>query len=173
MESRPVRPAARGAWLTVLLSAAACSVEVAPPASRTPTAADTTLILTELRGYYRALSARDWEAFASHFWPGAGLTTVWQPAGEAARRVVTTSVPEFVAQAPLGPGSRSVFEETLLDARIRTVGDLAQAWVRYQARFGDPGDISEWEGVDAFTLLRHAGRWRIVALAYVATNGGP
>lgn len=165
---------ARAWWLAGILTAA-CSVEVAPPAARTRTAADsdTTLILTELRSYYRALSGRDWEAFASHFWPGATLTTVWQPAGEDAARVVTTSVPDFVAQAPLGPGSRSVFEETMREARIRTVGDLAQAWVRYQARFGDPGDLAEWEGVDAFTLMRRDGRWRIVALAYVATTGGP
>ncbi len=26
--------------------------------------------------------------------------------------------------------------------------------------------VSEWEGLDAFTLLRHAGEWMITSLAY-------
>jgi hypothetical protein len=39
--------------------------------------------------------------------------------------------------------------------------------VRYQARFGDPDDVMEWRGVDAFTLMRRGGEWRIVELAFV------
>ena len=51
-------------------------------------------------------------------------------------------------------------------AQIVVEGGLAQAWVRYDAQFGDPGDIAEWSGLDAFTLMRHQGRWRITSLAY-------
>jgi hypothetical protein len=61
----------------------------------------------------------------------------------------------------------------MLDARIRRTGALAQAWVRYQARFGDLGDVREWNGLDAFTLMQHEGRWRIVALAFASDGGGP
>jgi len=39
-------------------------------------------------------------------------------------------------------------------------------WARYTARFGDPGSVRTWKGIDAFTLMRHEGRWRIVSLAY-------
>jgi hypothetical protein len=120
-----------------------------------------------LNEYYDALSARDWGRFEDFFWPGATLTTVWTPPGETDPRVVFTGVPEFVAQAPEGPGSREIFEERLLSAEVTVESGLAQAWVRYHARFGDPGDLLEWEGVDAFTLMRHHGRWRITALAYV------
>jgi hypothetical protein len=150
-------------------------MEYAPPTARhaeTVPSADTTMVLTELRSYYRDLSARDWTAFAEHFWPGATIATRWQQAGEDSVRVWTTTVPEFVAAAPAGPDSRAIFEETMLDARIRLSGDLAQAWVGYRVRFGDPGEVAEWEGIDAFTLLQHGGRWRIVSLAYGSAPGG-
>ena len=124
-------------------------------------------VRTVLVSYYRAFSDRDWPRFEDHFWPGATMTTIWTPPGETRVRVVASTIPEFVAQAPQGPGSREVFEETLITVEITVEGDLAQAWAGYQARFGDPGDIMEWEGIDAFTLLRHDGEWRISSLAYV------
>jgi hypothetical protein len=167
----------RAAALTALaILAGGCAIEYAPPDERqAPTApdADTTLVLAELRSYYRDLSDRNWGLFADHFWAGATITTVWQPPGAAAPGVTYTTVPEFVAAAPQGPDSREIFEETMLDARIRVAGGLAQAWVRYHARFGDPGAVREWEGVDAFTLMRHEGRWRIVSLAFRSAGEGP
>lgn len=125
-------------------------------------------VVAELRSYYADFSARDWEKFAGHFWEGATLTTVWQPPGEDAERVVVTSVPEFVAQAPQGPGSKPIFEEQMTDAQVRVSGTLAQAWAHYHARFGEPGAVAEWAGIDAFTLMKHGGQWKIVALAYAA-----
>ncbi len=123
-------------------------------------------VLGELERYYADFSARDWEAYADHFWPGATLTTVWQPPGENAPRVVATSVPDFVAQAPQGPGAKAIFAEWMTGAEIKRTGNLAQVWARYGARFGDPWDVMEWTGVDAFTLLEHEGRWRITSLAW-------
>ena len=35
------------------------------------------LILAEIANYYRDLSARDWDAYAQHFWRGATVTTIW------------------------------------------------------------------------------------------------
>lgn len=122
--------------------------------------------LAAVEAYYTALSARDWEAFADCFWPGATITTVWQPEGEPAPRVFSVTVPEFVAKAPEGPGSREIFEERLVRAETWVQGDLAQVRADYEARFGDPGDVLEWTGVDALTLVRHAGRWRITSLAF-------
>jgi hypothetical protein len=167
----------------VALAAAAvvaCRLEVREPEhsgngvpSVLEATADSVAVMAELEAYYRDLSARDWVAFADHFWPGATITTVWQPPGEDSARVVATSVPAFVAQAPQGPGSREIFEERMLDARVVTVGGLAHAWVRYHARFGDPGAVSEWEGTDAVTLMRHGGRWRIVSLAFQSDAPSP
>jgi hypothetical protein len=123
-------------------------------------------ILAELEAYYDDFSARDWDAFASHFWPGATLTTVWQPPGEDDPRVVVVTLDDFIAQAPSGPGSREIFEERMRTADVRVQGDLAHVWATFAARFGDPGNVAEWKGIDAFTLMRLDGRWRIVALAY-------
>lgn len=166
----------RAAALTVLaVLAGACTIEYAPPdarQARTASDADTTLVLAELRAYYRDLSNRDWARFAGHFWDGATITTIWQPPGADAPGVWYTTVPEFVAAAPQGPDSKAIFEEAMLDARIRVAGNLAQAWVRYRARFGDPGAIQEWEGSDAITLMRHQGRWRIASLAFASDGEG-
>jgi hypothetical protein len=176
MESRMTRGAV-AAIAALATSAAGCRLETRAPArSRSASvlaaAADSAAVLAELEAYYRDFSARDWVAFGDHFWPGADITTIWRPPGEDSVRVVVTSIPDFVAQAPRGPGSRQIFEERMLEARVVTFGDLAQAWVRYHARFGDPGAVAEWEGRDAFTLLRQGGRWRIVELAFVGDDAG-
>lgn len=160
---------APGAWGsvvgTVVVLVAACGPDGGGERSRSAEAARTE-IRAELEAYYVDFSARDWPAFSDHFWPGGTITTVWRPPEEEGERVVVTSIPDFVDQAPQGPGSREIFEEELLSAEIRVTGNLAQAWARYSARFGDPGDVAEWEGTDAFTLMRHDGRWRIVSLAF-------
>ncbi len=123
-----------------------------------------------LESYYEAFSARDWELFESHFWLGATMTTIWAPIGELNERVVASTVPEFVEQAPLGPGSREIFEERMDSVEILFDGNLAICWARYNARFGDPGDIVEWEGTDAFTLIRFDGEWKISSLAFLADS---
>jgi ketosteroid isomerase-like protein len=128
-------------------------------------------VLAVIEQYYADFSARDWPRYAEYFWPDARLTTIWQPPGEPAERVVATSITEFIAQAPQGPGSREIFEEKMTSAEALGSGDLAVVWAHYSARFGDPGDVREWTGIDAFTLLRHDGRWRIAALAY-SNDGG-
>ena len=156
--------------MVVLFLGAAGFSEAALRVEGTQSDAERAEVLAELRQYYADFSARDWEAFASHFWKGATITTVWQPPGEAAERVVVTSVPDFVAQAPAGPGSKPIFEETMRDAQVRVFQNLAHVWARYDARFGDPGNVMEWSGIDAFTLMKHDGSWKIVALAFSAEH---
>jgi hypothetical protein len=120
--------------------------------------------------YYTVLSARDWDVLPDAFWPDATLTTIWQPAGEVSPRVWSTTVAEFIAAAPEGPDSRPVFEERPLSIEPRVEGDIASAWVHYRARFGAPGDLMCWTGIDVFTLLRFNGEWRIASLAYVTDD---
>ncbi len=120
-------------------------------------------ILAEITSYYRDLSARDWDAFASHFWRGAKVITIWEPDDEG-RRVVFNSVPEFIAEAD--PGSEVVFDETLANAQVHVSGNLAVVWAEYRVRFGEPGDVREWTGIDAFTLMKHVGIWKITSVAF-------
>jgi hypothetical protein len=144
------------------------SIQAVLPSEEEDSNGERAEVLAELRQYYADFSARDWEAFASHFWKGATITTVWQPAGEPAERVVVTSIPDFVAQAPQGPGSKPIFEEKMTSADVRVFQNLAQVWACYDARFGDQGSVMEWSGLDAFTLMKHDGSWKIVALAFSA-----
>lgn len=166
--SIPAAPVA-GAVPVILVLAVACggSDAGADGAAAAPDSVRAEIV-AELEAYYGDFSARDWEAFSSHFWPGATITTVWRPPGEEGERVVVTPVPEFVERAPEGPGSREIFEERMEGAELRVSGPLAQAWARYSARFGDPGAIAEWRGTDAFTLMKHDGRWKIVSLVFAA-----
>ena len=121
-----------------------------------------------LGSYYDAFSDRDWERFQDHFWTNATITTVWPPAEDAPERVLVSTITEFVEQAPLGPGSREIFEERMTAVEISVRGDLATVYAHYIARFGDPGEIMTWEGIDSFQLMRHEGRWRIVSLAFLS-----
>ncbi len=84
--------------------------------------------------------------------------------------MVASSISDFVAQVPRGPGSKPIFEERMTRAEVRAVNDLAQVWVHYTARFGEPGEVEEWFGIDAFTLLKHQGRWKIVSPVYSAEH---
>jgi hypothetical protein len=143
---------------------AACASE-----SRSANQADDTAreeVIEAVESYYADFSARDWDRFSGHFWPSATLTTVWQPPGENAPRVVTTTVLEFVRLAPQGPDSKPIFEERMDSSDVRIAGNLAHVWTHYTARFGDSTDVATWRGIDAFTLMEHDGHWRIVALAY-------
>jgi hypothetical protein len=162
-----LQPAMRALTLGALALMFACSLERHEP----PPSPGQTIRLeveTQLRRYYADFSARDWTAFASHFWPGAIITTAWQPPGESDVRVDVQTVPAFVERAPEGPGSKAVFSEEMLSADIRVSGGLAQAWVRYRAEFGDLGNVTEWEGTDAFSLLAVGGQWKIVSLTFAA-----
>ncbi len=175
MTAKQSKPGMRSIQIVICLAASfffsvGYSAEAVRPSEKVDSETARAEVLAELRQYYADFTARDWEAFASHFWKGASITTVWQPPGEAAERLVVTSVPDFVAQAPQGPGSKPIFEETMRDAQVRVFQNLAQVWARYDARFGDPGNVVEWSGIDAFTLMNHEGNWKIVALAFSAEH---
>ena len=150
----------------ILLSA--CTVRRATPGASNP---EEEAVRASVQQYYRDMSARDWTAYAGHFWPRATLTTVWQPAGAPAPRVVVTTIDSFLTTTGQGPDREPVFEEHLLGQEVRVTGNLAQIWARYEVRVGDSGSVRTWRGVDAFTWMKHEGAWRIVALAYTAEAG--
>ena len=151
--------------LAVLLLAplSACSAPEPEPAAHDPVSRE---VADEVRAYYIHLSARDWEAFATHFHEGAVLSTRWTPPDATEPAVMMSSVADFVAAAPQGPDSQPFFDERPLTVDVLRQGDMAVAWVTYAARFGKPGALREWTGVDAITLIRHDGAWRITSLAW-------
>jgi hypothetical protein len=145
-----------------LLLLLGCSIRRAePPAGDSP---DEESLRRSVAGYCREMSARNWPAYQARFWPHATLTTVWQPPGESRARVVITTIESF-----LGP----TLEDRLLGQEARITGKLAQVWARYEASFGDTGNVAVWRGIDAFTWMKHDGNWRITRLAYTDEPGTP
>jgi hypothetical protein len=153
---------------------AACTIESRPPTRGTTGGATEAVeaarteaeVRAALLRYYADLTARDWRAFREHFWSPGTLATIWQPPGRSRTMVELVPVDTFIARAPQGPDSKPIFEERMTGIVVRSHGNLAQAWATYTARFGEPGNVATWEGIDAFTLLRHDGTWRIVSLSY-------
>ncbi|MGH7562487.1 MAG: hypothetical protein ACRENB_15885 [Gemmatimonadales bacterium] len=160
----------------LIVLAAGCTIENRPPTRETGPGRGTTEAVAAARAeaeiraallrYYADLTARDWRAFRQNFWPPGLMATVWQPPGRPRPVVEAVPVDTFIARAPSGPGSKPIFEERMTGLVVRSHGNLAQAWATYTARFGEPGNVATWEGLDAFTLLRHEGTWRIVSLSY-------
>ncbi len=171
----------RPATILLLLTAAGCSstpvvddpapVATPPPAADEASAEDTLrarergLILAEVTAYYHDLTARDWDAFARHFWRGAVVTMIWEPDDDSERRVDFISVPDFIAQMDLGEDSTLIFEQSMGTVEVQFDGSVAQVWSRHRVRFGEPGNVREWTDVDAFTLMKHVGLWKISSMA--------
>ena len=118
--------------------------------------------------YYRDFNNSEWNAVSGHFWSNADITTVWQEAGENGDRVVHTSIDDFFAHAPRENPYGETFETWTIHANVSVYKELAQAWVWYGARLDDSGEVAEWDGVDAFTFLKHDGVWKIAALMFAS-----
>jgi len=142
------------------------AVEPAAPAPVTASAdapADAPLVAL-LEGYYADFGARNWTGFAGHFWPGATITTIRKPAGAPREVVVVTQVDEYVALAGANGANATPITIKLTARDVRRDGILAQVFARFDANTQAQGELHTWHGVDAFTLMRHEGEWRIAAL---------
>ncbi|MCA6079095.1 nuclear transport factor 2 family protein [Fulvivirga sedimenti] len=119
-----------------------------------------------LYDYYNVMSSRDWEVYREFFWKDATLTTIWQSPKDSLPEVLVNTIDAFIRQTPQGPDSEPIFEEKPTYITTEIQGNLATAWVNYEARFGSEENLNEWTGTDLFTLMKHQGEWRIVSLAF-------
>lgn len=116
--------------------------------------------------YYQTMSDRDWKKYQTFFSEAAILTTVWQPQPDSMPQLFSVTISEFIAQTPQGPDSQPIFEEKMVDSEISIRNNLAQAWVKYEARFGTTDQLMEWKGVDLFSFIKFENEWKIVSLTY-------
>jgi hypothetical protein len=123
-----------------------------------------------LERYYRDFNSRDWAALAGHFWFDAEIATVWRVPGEDSDRVVRTSIDEFFGDAPRENPFHEDFDTWMVSSNVSVYENLAQAWVWYGARLNTAGELAEWDGVDAFTLLKHDDVWKIAALMFASSE---
>lgn len=119
-----------------------------------------------LQSYYQNMSDRDWTSYQRFFSPDATLTTIWPAEGTNTPQIHTNTISEFLAQTSEGPDSQPIFEEKMIKSEITCKGNLAQAWVNYEAKFGSKDSLLEWKGLDLFSFIRHNGEWKIVSLVF-------
>ena len=126
-----------------------------------------------LRVYYERLSARDWRGYRRSFLPGGTVTTRWTPPGEHTERVVVQTVDDYARRAQDGLGKLAVFSQRMVHVHVTGYGDVADAWVVHEGRWGRTRDsVKTMRGVDAFQLYQGDGEWRIVSLTFTAELPG-
>ena len=123
-----------------------------------------------LTDYYQTMSNRDWNRYKTFFIDKAILTTIWQENQDSIPKIFTSSITEFIAKTGEGPDSQPIFEEKMIDAKISVKGGLAQAWVKYEAKFGTAEALMEWKGYDLFSFMRFEKEWKIISIAYEAEH---
>ncbi len=116
--------------------------------------------------YYADMTRKDWKKYREYFWDSATIATVWQKPGDSAEKVNIITVDEFIRQTQNGPDSKPIFEETMTSSNINIVGELAEVWAEYKAKFGTKDSLMEWKGKDLFSLMRHRNQWKIVSLSF-------
>ena len=125
-------------------------------------------VIAELDHYYTDLSKRDWSAVEGHFFPEAIITTVHEAQGDTPKRVDPVSVKEFIAALKQGPASKPHFEERLIDYKVDIDGGMARVWAKVHTQFGETGNLQEWTGTDAFSLMAQDKRYLIMSLTFPA-----
>jgi hypothetical protein len=108
---------------------------------------------------YDDLSARRWDALEAHFLPEASLVFA-TPAGP--KRMTPAKFVEMVRKNVEG---KEIFEERMMTGSVRAHENLATVWSSFEGREGNGADVRTWSGVDAFTLVKVEGRWRISQIA--------
>lgn len=140
-----------------LLLLAACAAPPPPPPKPDPAIEE---VSVEIWQMYADLSARDWEKFAGHFAEGA--VVIFKTRKGVAQ---VTSIVDFNARNQKAVAGKEVFGEDCEGLDVRVHRDLAHAWSRFRGRVGTKEKVDTWSGIDAYTLLRLDGKWKIVAIA--------
>tara|TARA_R110000744_G_scaffold376980_1_gene491640 strand:- start:1641 stop:2129 length:489 start_codon:yes stop_codon:yes gene_type:complete len=120
--------------------------------------------------YYKTMSDRNWESFARFFSEKATLTTIWQSETDSVPRITTNTIGEFISKTADGPDSQPIFEEKPIEIVIEVKNHLANAWVKYEAKFGTKEELIEWKGHDLFSFLKSNEEWFIISITYLSID---
>lgn len=120
--------------------------------------------------YYQTFSERNWPEYKSFFVEKATLTTIWQTDSSSNPEIFTSTIDEFLNQTKDGPDSQPVFEEKMVESEIVVKQNLANAWVKYDAKFGTEENLMKWSGYDLFSMIKHNGEWKIASMVYASVE---
>jgi len=127
---------------------------------------DNPILMNLLNNYYHTMSDRAWHDYKDFFVENGTLTTVWAEHQDSIAKISTYTITEFLAQTKDGPDSQPIFEEKLVSADIKMKNNLANAWVKYEAKFGTKDQLMEWKGIDLFSFIKYNEEWKIVSIVY-------
>ena len=130
-----------------------------PRAGAAAQTADSAAVVKVATSVFDAMRTRDTAMLKAAFAPDARLVTA-MAGRDGAPRVTTEPVQGFVKA--LSEPSAEVWDERTYNTEVRIDGNLATVWMEYDFYLGAKFLHC---GVDAFQLARHAGGWKIVALA--------
>jgi len=116
-------------------------------------------VLEAVRAMYADLTARRWDAFGAHFLPEAMLTF----AGKDGPR--QQSAAKFIEVVSKKLEGKEIFSERMKEGTARVHGNVAHVWSKFEGNEGSPGQVRTWSGIDAFTLVKTGGRWKIALVA--------
>ncbi len=114
---------------------------------------------------------RDWKAFHELF---ASDAKFWVATKRNGKSVLVTMTPADYEKRS-GPFLKSEgFFEKELWRGTRIYGEMAQVWTAYESRLKS-ADAKPFErGINAITLLKVDGKWKVVSLAWTSeSDAGP
>jgi hypothetical protein len=158
---------AKAAWLAVaLLIPAVLGAGRQTPAGAPAVFADPESIV---RGLYAAVTfdpgpGPDWEYVRSFFLPQA-VIVVRKTRTTMETMTVSEFIQWFVDDVEKHKMKERGFAESVEKLKLTAMGDIAQAFVVYKARFKTPPDAPGQIGLDSWTLMKKDGRWWIVSCA--------
>jgi hypothetical protein len=122
-----------------------------------------------VRGLYAAVTfdpgpGPDWEYVRSFFLPQA-VIAVRKTRTSMAVMNVQEFIDWFIADVEKFKMKERGFTESVEKLKLTALGDIAQAFVVYKARFKTPADAPGQIGLDSWTLMKKDGRWWIVSCA--------
>src|SRR5690606_16778839 len=123
-------------------------------------------IIAVVQQFFTAMEARDTATIARLFLPDSRATLIEHHEGVS--RIGGSTTEQFLAELPQ---ARARLRERMWSPRVLEHNGLAVLWAPYDFRLDDRFSHC---GVDAFTLLRDGGGWRVAGVAYtVEVTGCP
>ncbi len=122
-------------------------------------------VLSTIERVFDAMRARDTVGVRAAFDSAALLTRVPDSSAGPTRQQTVTHFLNSIATT----ASDKAFDERMYDPEVRIEGPIAQLWTYYT--FHEGRTFSHC-GVDAVTLMRAAGGWRIVNWIWTARRAG-
>ncbi|MCG3137181.1 MAG: hypothetical protein HJJLKODD_01024 [Phycisphaerae bacterium] len=133
-------------------------------------AADQDAVMRTVEQLYSTLSNRQWEALKALFAEGATIATVRSASNDQPEQAEARPAREWIDQyRPVFEG-KTTFTEKSLHHEVQTFGTVAQVWSHFEATYTDTEhpEPQFFTGIDAFTLLKVNGQWRILTIAYAS-----